>query len=177
MKHASISCLTAPVLVVLMSSPGYAAKTVLNSTANAMITAPDTSESRLLMKFEMPTVAKGNDIYHAELTFRIPNLGTMTEFELYEVTQAWTPATVGWSESWDKAGGDMSAERIGYWLSDHRTGDLVKFIITDSAKEMRKGTTANHGYIVVTAGEEPEVIGTPSASPTMTIYSGPELHK
>lgn len=176
MGRSTLICGISLVLVVMLSSPGLAAKTTLNSSALAVIAAPDTLESRLLMKFNLPMLPEGHEIYHAEITLKIPNLVELTEVELYEVGSAWSPGSAAWSGTWKEAGGDIRGKRLDSWMADDKTGDLVKFIVTESASNMIAGRDANYGFIVVCTNEGSQRLALPSEGPTLTIYRGPMVN-
>lgn len=177
MKTLILSCGICLVLVSLSAHLGFAEKTTLSSSALAVIAAPDTSESRLLMKFNVFTLPEGHEIYHAEIKFRIPDLADMTEVELYEIGRAWSPGSVDWSGTWDEAGGDIRGKRLDRWIADSKTGDLVKFIVTQSVSDMIAGRDANYGFMVICTNEGSPRLTLPSEGPTLTIHRGLKPHK
>lgn len=67
----------------------------------------------------------------------------------------------------------MRERRAGSWISDDRTGDLVKFDITESVKRFASGTAVNYGFIMVAAdpdGSQPKV---PTSPPVVVVCTGP----
>jgi hypothetical protein len=178
MKRAVLTCSIAALLIALAScSPCLAAKTTLSASSEAIITAPDWSETRLMVDFDMPEFSGEDEIYHAEITFRMSGLEDLTEVELYELSYSWSPGTVEWSSTWAERGEGIRTERLDSWIADDKTGDLVKFIVTGSVRDLAAGERSNHGYIVVcTNGDHPRLT-LPSEGPTLRIYYGPQIHE
>jgi hypothetical protein len=170
------SCVISLALAMLLSSPGSAARTTSDATALALITAPDASESRLLVKFDTPKLPDDCEISHAEIRFRIEGLTEMTELELYEVAGTWSEASVAWSDQWEKDGDFILGERLGYWMADRRTGDWVKFVVTESVGRFVTGLTANNGYVVLTTDQttQERCLALPRTTPELIVYSRPK---
>jgi hypothetical protein len=176
MKRPISSCAISLALVVLLSSSAFAARATENATALALIAAPDASDSKLLMKFDTPRLADGYEVYHAEIRFEIEGLPEMTELELYEVDGAWSEASAAWSDRWAKVGDYIRGKRVDYWMADRRTGDVVKFVVTESVGNFATGSAANHGFVVLaTEGTTQERrVALPSATPKLIVYSRPK---
>lgn len=177
MKQAVLTCSIAVLMLALVShSPCFAAKTTLSASSEAIITAPDSSETRFMVAFDMPEFSREDETYHAEITFRISGLEDLTEVELYELSGSWSPGSVEWSSRWGEEGEGIRAERLDSWIADDKTGDLVKFIVTESVRDLAAGERTNYGYIVVCTNEDHPRLTLPSEGPTLTIYYGPQIH-
>ena len=176
MRRPVLACCVCLILVMLISGPGLAEKRMLSSSSLALITAPDTSESRLLMAFDMPSLVKEHEVYHAEIRFMIPGDAGLTEVELYEISGSWSAGSVGWAGTWKAAGGDIRGDRIDSWITDDKTGDLVKFVVTESASRMMEGEVENHGFVVVCTNEDSDRLVLPNQQPKLTVYTGKRRH-
>lgn len=63
------------------------------------------------------------------------------------------------------------------WITDDRTGDLVKFVVTSSILGLTSGNRLNHGYLVLATGENPRQMTYPSGGPVLRIFSRPKLKR
>jgi len=172
MKTAMFNLMMAIGFLVCFSSAGYGSNVKLASSDVAVITALDESESRLLVNFDLPELPEGHGVYYADITFHVPGLGHMQELELFEAGTAWTGTTAKWEEPWTSPGGDLRNDRIGCWISDNRTGEMVKFVVTESVSRLASGAQANYGFIILFSHEDRQKLQSPEESPVLTIYSG-----
>ena len=163
------------ILLVLALSLSSASGSPRSATASetAVIVPPDSSEARLLVAFEMPEVPAGQEINYAELKFEMADLPELIELELYEVSTAWSSGSVSWENPWGVAGGDIREVRAGSWITDDRTGNLVKFDITDSIKRIASGTVVNHGFVVVVVDPHEFQAQSLANAPVVTVWMGP----
>lgn len=175
MKTAIFGLVMAVGVLASFSSTGYASKTELACSELAMITAPDASQSRLLVKYDLPELPEGHEVYYADMTFSMPNLHATQEIELFELGTAWTAANAGWQGPWTSPGGDIRGERKSYWITDETTGGLVKFVLTKSVSVLMSGSETNHGFVIVTTGADPQRLVLPAENPILRIYSGPRF--
>lgn len=162
-------------LCACLPASGEASKSELAPSALALIEAPQEDDARILFQFALPALQAGYEIQYAEVTFILPDSPAGEEFDLYAVSRSWSPASVGWDNPWTTPGGDFRGERIGSWVTDERTGDLVKFEVTEAVKAFAQDALENYGFIVVAGETNQRVLFSPSASLTMTLFTGPSV--
>jgi len=114
-----------------------------------------------------------HEVYYADITFHVPGLADLQEIELFELASDWSAENVNWNDAWDTPGGDVRGGTRRYWITDERTGDLVKFVVTRSISRFMSGTDSNHGFLIVLAGENGGQLDLPTESPVLSIHSGP----
>ena len=126
------------------------------------------------MRLDLPNLAEGQRVCYADIQFPMENLGPYQELELYELASEWDAGSVDWDGVWNTPGGDVRGERQGCWITDERTGNLVKFVVTRPVARFMSGEDVNHGFVVLTTGENPQKLALPSENPVLTVYTGPE---
>lgn len=173
MKPIMLRLMAVAIGLAMLSSAVYGSKTSLTSTDVARIVAPDTSETRVLIRFDLPELPEEQRVYYADIQFHVEDLEPYQEFELYELANDWDARNVSWDGAWDAPGGDVRGKRIGSWITDERTGNLMKFVVTGSVARFMSGRDANNGFLIMTTGEDPQRLALPDGAPVLTIYSGP----
>lgn len=164
-------------LIGCLPANGMASRTVLAPSAVAVIRAPDASEARILIRFEVPSLERGHEIQFAELKFFLPSVSSAEEYDLYAVGRSWSLGSVGWDQPWTAPGGDVRGDRISSWVTDERTGNLVKFPVTEVVRAFASEAADNHGFIVVAADKNEKMpVGTVKAA-TLTVFTGPGLKR
>jgi hypothetical protein len=159
--------------LAILPSVSAASPVTVTASQTAIIVSPDNSETRLLVTFLVPTVGAGQEIHHAEIKFELNDLPKLVEFELSEINTAWSSGSVSWVSPWNTAGGDIREGRAGTWISDERTGSLIKFDITESLRRLLSGEVANYGFIVLVEGAVEAQLALPVSAPVVTVYAGP----
>jgi hypothetical protein len=173
MRQAMFGLTMALLLLACLSDPGLASKTAVTTSEMALIVSPDGTGSRLLVDFSLPSLPEGHEVYYADVKFHVAGLKSLEEMGLFELETKWSAGTVTWTEPWGSVGGDFRSESVGHWITDDRTGDLVKFVVTESVSRFMAGVTANNGFLIFTTGEDPQQLTLPDDAPVLTIYTGP----
>ena len=176
MKHAFCKLTLTLLLFVCLPSAGLASKLLLTPSSVTLIEAPDVSEARLLLDFALPTLPEGDEVYYADLRLSLPSLGALQEFDIYEIGTDWVAGTISWEGPWGNAGGDIRGDRIDAWITDERTGNLIKFVITESIQRFMSQTSDNYGFLVTANKENTKLLETPMESVTLTVFTGPNLN-
>jgi len=177
MKDKTVAMMTVFALSICLPVLGHASKSELTPSALAVIKAPQEDDVRLLFQFTLPTLKDGYEIQYAHVRFILPSRSVAEEYDLYAISRSWSPTSVGWDNPWSTPGGDVRAERIGSWVTDERTGDLVKFDVTEAVRAFAAGKAENYGFVVVGGEANKGLLVLPSGSATLTLFTGPTLNK
>jgi hypothetical protein len=177
MKRSRIVLPVVLALLASWSSSGHGDKTVLTPSEVALVTAPDTSESRLLVRFEPSGLADEDEVYYAEISFHVPGIKALQEVELYELESSWTEASVTWRDFEGDSEDSRRRNRIGCWITDDKTGDLVKFVVTRPLSMIMAGLEPNNGFAIKAVEQGPLNLKAPMEQLVLTIHSGPRLSR
>jgi len=164
--------------------PAMAASVTVAAGELAIITDPETAESRALLRFELPDELEGVTVEFATVEYAASvspgdTTGALT-LDVFPVTTEWHGDTVGWADGWSTAGGDFDREVHAVWTALSGESSVVRFDVTDMVAGWLSGTHPNHGIIVRRAPGEagaavPVGSGGEHGDPVLTIwYTGPE---
>ena len=177
-----------PVMVVLVCAVACQGRDMaVEASAVAVIRAPESAESRTLVKFELPGEVAGAEVEFAVVEYAAAvsssDAAGVVTLDVFPVTTEWDGDTVAWSDGWSAAGGDFDPERHAVWTAVSGEGSVVRFDVTEMAAAWVSGTSANLGLIVRSApGEvgtaEPAETAGDRGGPVLRIwYTGPERHR
>jgi hypothetical protein len=132
----------------------------------AVIQPEDRSEEpRLLVTFDLSTIASQQQIDFAQLLFRgcflAPERDTpLCRLEIYPLSTDWQHDSVTWQTPWDQPGGDIdSCARMTNWVSAGEVDTSFMWLdVTRIVTSWRDGSRANCGILVKISDVTPAVI-------------------
>lgn len=156
MRRQFISISLVVVIILGFAGTGEAKRLVLKPARVTSMTSPDESrDERVLVYFDLPEGLKisPTEIDFAKLVFKAQIADAASgQLQIYPLTSSWkdTP-TLGWEQTWDKAGGDYSIEHPCKHISIRSDEGLksLRFDVTFVVLAWLDGTMENHGFIVV----------------------------
>jgi hypothetical protein len=138
-------------LLFLVGGSACALQVVLTAEDIAVVENPsDTSEERVIIRYDMPEILAESEIFYAQLTAKVNvTVGTegIAEVELMPITTQWQPGSVTWSSPWSEPGGDVDTSMRRSFLVREGTRQ-VRIDVTDLVIEWVSCERANTGLIV-----------------------------
>ena len=138
-------------LLVLLLVPQAQADTLSVAINNgAYIQNADSSQSRLLLNFDVPTALQGAEITFAELlvplTASIPDSSVLA-VECHPLLVSWNPEEIAWETLGDTLSSEAIAEGTQYATSTEGEHQAY-FDITGIVKSWQDSSLANNGLIL-----------------------------
>jgi len=138
-------------LMALLLVPQAQADTLsVAINSGAWIQNPDSTQGRLLLSFDIPTVLQDDEITFAELlvplTASIPDSSVLA-VECHPLLISWNPEEVAWDDLGDSLSSEAMAEGTQYATSTEGEHQAY-FDITGIVKSWQDSSLANNGLIL-----------------------------
>ena len=180
----------AAIAVTAFFSQAFALQVVLTADEAALVTDPENStDQRVLAKYDLPDFLRSSRILHAQLTGNIQAVSaegqSVLELQAAPLSTDWSPGTVSWMSPWRSAGGDMdlaSSRSFFVWSGSAQ----IRIDVTDVVRQWAGGTRQNLGLMIRSAGlpgghlslpsPEDGLVGT-SEFPTIKVWYLPAIEQ
>jgi hypothetical protein len=121
----------------------------------------ESSEGRILLRWDLPNLAQNVAIRRAILVFDIPGGGDEKHLSLriHPVTTSWNPVTVDWTTGWTRPGGDFPEDLFARGEIDvGRGAGSAAIDLTPLVKEILEDGFVADGLIITLDPNEGEAI-------------------
>jgi hypothetical protein len=165
MKSRNLSKMIFAIVVLLtmsFNSPVLADNMVDINVSKACVINPrtDSLSSRILFKFDLPSMLSDKRIDYAEVVFQA-KIDTLSRYSVmfagFPVTTDWNNATASWSNPWTKEGGDYNDSLYEIGLIKARGDGEVRFDITRLVRGWQQGSISNYGLMIKPLEEERKI--------------------
>jgi hypothetical protein len=139
-------------LLLISTGECFALQAVLTVKDFAVISnEADSSEIRVLARFELPEFLRSADIFYAQVTGKVEidlaEREGASEVEALPVTTEWNGATVTWTHPWNTPGGDVDGSFARGCIVRGGT-QPIRIDITPLVVEWASGTRPNNGVLI-----------------------------